>query len=199
MALRKSNKLPLLKSESTTAFMSLCARLQEEIKPNGAVEEIYLEDIAALVWEIQRLRRFRISTIQQAIPKAINGVLEQLLFSPNFMENIDSKLEARRLTNGWVENDQAEKKQVREVLRCFGLDESAFEAEAMRASADQLEYFDRALVTARARLDRALRLIMDYRASFASRMRQGVDQILRDQHNQKTICIEHDAEQKSAA
>jgi hypothetical protein len=66
----------------------------------------------------------------------------------------------------------------------------------MRLIADQLEYLDRALVTARSRLDRALRLIMD-RRSFANRLRP--QQILQENENHSPICIEHDADQQTAA
>jgi hypothetical protein len=75
MTQRKPTKLPLLRSESTAQFLALRERLQQEIDPRGAIEEIYLEDIAALVWEIQRLRRFRISVIHQAFHKALKRVL----------------------------------------------------------------------------------------------------------------------------
>jgi hypothetical protein len=199
MTQRKPTKLPLLRSESAAEFLALRHRLQQEINPNGAIEEIYLEDIAALVWEIQRLRHFRISAIHLAFPQALKRVLEQLMFVSNILERVANEIEAARLAQGWIENDEADRKQVAEMLRQFHLDESAFEAEAMRLIADQLEYLDRALVTARSRLDKALRLIMDYRESLAIRLRHQTDHILQGQPNHGAICIEHDAEQKDAA
>jgi hypothetical protein len=201
MTQRKPTKLPLLRSESTAQFLALRERLQQEINPRGAIEEIYLEDIAALVWEIQRLRRFRISVIHQALKR----VLGQLMFESNILELVNNEIEAARLAQGWLENDATDKKQVAGLLRQFHLDESAFEAEAMRLTADQLEYLDRALVTARSRLDKALRLIMDYRESFAKKLMRQSDEILQpDQiptadQNQPPICIEHDADHKTAA
>jgi hypothetical protein len=49
------------------------------------------------------------------------------------------------------------------------------------------------LVTARARLDKALRLITDYRDSFARRLLQQADQFLRDNQGPTPIAIDHDA------
>jgi hypothetical protein len=193
MSNAKSKKLPLLRSESSAEYLALCSRLQQEIRPRGAVEEIYLEDIAALIWEIQRLRRFRIITIQQSMPQAMQAVLQQLLFTPDIFERFASETEAKRLSEGWLAKNPDDKKQVRELLRQFDLDEAAFEAEAMRVCADHLEYLDCVLVTARARLDKAMRLIMDYRASFAKRVRQQSDQLLQNNQRPTPIGIDHDA------
>jgi hypothetical protein len=40
-------------SESADEFASLRTALELEIKPKGIVEQIYVDDIAAIVWEIQ--------------------------------------------------------------------------------------------------------------------------------------------------
>ena len=53
-----------------------------EIQPQGEIEEMYLKQIAVKVWEIERLRRFRISTIEQAYGRALRNLLEQLLVDP---------------------------------------------------------------------------------------------------------------------
>jgi hypothetical protein len=193
MSKAKPKKLPLLRSESSAEYLALFSRLQEEIRPRGAVEEIYLEDIAALIWEIQRMRHFRTITIQQSLPQAMQAVLQQLLFTPDILQGIENETEARRLVEGWIANNPDDKKQVRELLRRFDLDETAFEAEAMRVCAHRLEYLDRVLVSARARLDKALRLIMDYRDSFAKRLRQQSDQLLQNNQRPTPIVIDHDA------
>jgi hypothetical protein len=54
---------PLLMSESADEFASLRTALELEIKPKGIVEQIYVDDIAAIVWEIRRLRRCKTSII----------------------------------------------------------------------------------------------------------------------------------------
>ena len=47
---------PLLMSESAEEFAFLRTALELEVKPKGIVEQIYVDDIAAIVWEIRRLR-----------------------------------------------------------------------------------------------------------------------------------------------
>jgi hypothetical protein len=192
MSKRKLNKLPLLRSESTAEYATLMTKLQEEIRPSGPIETIYLEDIAALIWEIQRLRHFRISIIQKELPQAMQDVLQQLLFKPDILEQMAGEEEASRLSRGWLDNDPEDRQAVQDLLHRFGLDEAAFEAEAMRSCADQLEYFDRALSAARARLDKALRLIMEYREAFASQLRRRADQLLQEGETAVPVCIEHE-------
>jgi hypothetical protein len=53
-------------SESADEFASLRTALELEIKPKGIVEQIYVDDIAAIVWEIRRLRRCKTSIITPA-------------------------------------------------------------------------------------------------------------------------------------
>lgn len=180
MAQSKLTKLSVLRSESAADFAALRERLRKEIKPKGVIEEIYLEDIAHLVWDIQRLRNFKISTIHQAYGPALRSLLEQLLFKPVLLEGMDTEVKASVLADGWLENDAETKKEVRDILRRFDLDESAIEAEAMKLTVDHLQYLDRSLVTASGRLDKALRLVMEYRSGIAKRLRQQSDQILHE-------------------
>jgi hypothetical protein len=87
---------------------------------------------------------------------------------------------AEKLAAGWFD-DSVSKKEVSEILRRFDLDESAIEAEAIKLTSVQLEWLDRSLAVTSARLDKTLRLVMDYRSGFADRMR----------HHTKQALIEH--------
>jgi hypothetical protein len=42
-------KPPVLKSESATEYISLHAQLVQEVEPKGPIEEIYVEEMAALI------------------------------------------------------------------------------------------------------------------------------------------------------
>ena len=72
-------KPPLLITESASEFASLRAALEQEIKPNGVIEQIYLEDMANIIWDILRLRRCKTGIINNAMCAALEGILEQLL------------------------------------------------------------------------------------------------------------------------
>jgi hypothetical protein len=43
---------PLLVTESRDEFNRICDTLNDQIEPRGIIEQMYVEDIAYLVWEI---------------------------------------------------------------------------------------------------------------------------------------------------
>jgi len=52
--LPKSPKLPLLITESADVFDALRDALEEEIKPQGVIEEMYVNEVGSIVWKILR-------------------------------------------------------------------------------------------------------------------------------------------------
>jgi hypothetical protein len=58
-------------TESADDFASLRAELEEEIKPRGIIERLYVDDFAIIVWEIQRLRRCKTAIINGAFRPAV--------------------------------------------------------------------------------------------------------------------------------
>src|SRR5260370_15509136 len=73
---------PLLMSESAEEFASLRTALELEVKPKGIVEQIYVDDIAAIVWEIRRLRRCKTSIINNACRAASQNLLREMMQPP---------------------------------------------------------------------------------------------------------------------
>ena len=71
----------LLMSESADEFASLRTTLELEIKPKGIIELIYVDDIAAIVWETRRLRRCKTSIINNASRTALQTLLRELMWS----------------------------------------------------------------------------------------------------------------------
>src|ERR1700759_4632612 len=138
------SKPPVLRSESADEYTSLYKKLVEEIRPQGAIEAVYVEEITALIWDIQRLRNCKVSVINQTSRRALESTLTELL-------TIHEKIKAQKLTSRWFE-DPAAKEEVSEILKRFDLDESAIEAEAIKLASDQLEWLDKALALATSRL-----------------------------------------------
>jgi hypothetical protein len=162
------SKPPVLRSESAEEYISLHQELVRELEPNGPIEEIYIEDITALIWDVQRLRNFKVSAMHQASLQALTSILKQLLpFKPK----------AEALAKGWFE-DAGDRKQVSEILKRFDLDESAIEAEAMKLASEQLEWLDKALALASSRLEKELRFVKSYRDGFADNVRRQTDRLL---------------------
>ena len=194
-------KLPLLRSESAAEFLALRTRLTQEVKPQGAIEEYYRDDIGALMWEVRRLQVWRISTIELASGPALRRLLIHIFLNDGekLPDPINADKKARVLTQGWLEKDPTAKDEVTNVLGRVGLDGSAIEAEAVKLSVEHLQYFDRSLAVASARLEKGLRMVMDYRNSgFANRLRQASEQILSEPEAARRVDSD-DTEQKAAA
>src|SRR5262245_10893395 len=179
-------KLPLLITESADEFDALRDAFDQEIKPRGIIEQMYVRDICAIVWEIQRLRRCKVVIINAAFRSALEHLLEQLLRQPGqYAYDVEDEEEdeeededkAQALAQSWF-TDQEAKKQVSEILAGFDLDESAIEAEAIRRSSSDLELLDRMLTSLESRRNKALGCVAEYRASLAHQLRESSDRII---------------------
>jgi hypothetical protein len=69
---------PLLITESEEEFDRIHDALDQEIKPRGIIEQMYVADIAHLVWEILRLWRCKAGIINSAFRAALGNLLAQL-------------------------------------------------------------------------------------------------------------------------
>jgi hypothetical protein len=169
-------KLPLLITEAADEFDALRDAFEQEIKPRGIIEHMYVHDISSIVWEILRLRRCKVVIINSAFRSALQGLLKQVLRQPGQYEH-QVEDEAQILAQSWF-TDQEAKKQVSEILSGFDLDESAIEAEAIRRSSSDLEVLDRMLTSLESRRNKALGCVAEYRASLAQQLRDSADRII---------------------
>ena len=169
-------KLPLLITESADEFDAVLDAFEQEIEPRGIIEEMYVHDICAIVWEILRLRRCKVVIINSAFRRALQNLLAQLLRQPGQHE-YDVKDEAQTLAHAWF-TDQGAKKQVSEILNRFKLDEFSIEAEAIRGSSADLELLDQMLASLESRRNKALGCVAEYRASLAHQLRESADRII---------------------
>ena len=169
-------KLPLLITESADEFDALRNAFEREIKPQGIIEQMYVHDISAIVWEILRLRRCKVVIINLALRSALQDLLKQVLRQPGQYEH-HVEGEAQILAQSWF-TDQEAKKQVSEILSGFDLDESAIEAEAITRSSSDLEVLDRMLTSLESRRNKALGCVAEYRANLAQQLRDSADRII---------------------
>jgi hypothetical protein len=168
-------KLPLLITESADEFDALRDAFEREIKPRGIIEQMYVHDISAIVWEILRLRRCKVIIINSAFRSALENLLVQLR-QPG-QQDFQARDPARELAQAWFTDKEA-KNQVSELLSRFDLDESAIEAEAIRKSSSDLELLDGMLASLETRRNKALGCVAEYRASLAHRLRESADRII---------------------
>jgi hypothetical protein len=192
---------PLLRSESEREFQQLLNALKDEIQPLGVIEEMYVAEIASIIWEILRLRRCKVTILNAAFPQA----LRNLLHGSSWQQVPDEEEERRELDYrdlqlfvGLSETQLAErerdrkvadlakrwfssktaKQKVSSILRSSQKDESAIEARAIRNSSTDLDWLEKMLTALEARRDRSLRRITEYRESFADRVRASADHVI---------------------
>jgi hypothetical protein len=180
------SKPALLMTESKQDYQALQASLEREIMPRSFVESMYVADIAALIWEILRLRRCKSGIINNAFDKALQNLLQS-----HFNYNC---IAAQDLARRWFADPTA-KKDVAELLRRVRLDEFAVEAEAVRLSSSALELIDRMLSAYESRRNKALRSIEDCRVGFAKTVRESSGRVLQEIRPSK---LEYRAKKASA-
>ena len=187
-------KLPLLITESADEFDALRDAFEQEIKPRVIIEQMYVHDMSAMVWEILRLRRCKVVVINSAFRSALQSLLTQLLRQPG-QYGYEVEDEAQTLAQSWF-TDQEAKKQVSEILSRFDLDESAIEAEAIRRSSAELELLERILTSLESRRDKALGCVAEYRASLAHQLRESADRVI---DGKDVLRLEHPSSKRSTA
>jgi hypothetical protein len=168
-----------LSSESEQAYASLRAELENELKPKGAIERIFLDDIAAITFDIYFLHRVKAGIRRNAYPAAIESILKQVGFDPDYLRDLGREEKAIQMARAYL-HDTETKKMVVEILHLVGLDEGAFEAEAFRLASADLERIDAMLSAAERRRYKALRSIAKYRQSLAIQARQVTDRMIAD-------------------
>jgi hypothetical protein len=158
------SKPQLLITESAEDFAALNAALMEEIKPRGTIERLYVADVAALVWEILRLRRCKVVMVNTAFKKALSNIVHSLA-EPKMHTAERFWFEA--IVRDWFSKPKA-RKEVLQLLAEFHLDEFAIEAEAIRSVFSELEVLDRMLTLQASRRNKALCSLEDYRDALQS-------------------------------
>jgi len=168
---------PLLSAESADEFASLRKQLENEIHPEGPIDQIYVDDFATLIWEILRLRRYKTIMIDNHRRDALRGVLMQLLCDDDYDQPYDKALDAKDLACSWFDSKKAQAR-VAKLLRKFQMDEAAIEAEAFESCLENVERLDQMLTALEFRRDRTLRFIAEYRQLLSKQLRQAGDRIL---------------------
>ena len=210
----------LLRSECEHEFDELLHALGEEIQPRGIVENLYVEEIAGIIWDILRLRRCKVTIMNMSFGKVLHNLISSHLkmrrpareeesktdllsltdiFRPPTIDRweIERSKKINRLVRGWFTSNEGKQK-VLSILRGSHLDESVIDAEVIRASFSDLQLLEKLLISLEARRDRSLRRMMEYRESFADRVRTSTDRIIEGEPEQPPR-LEDARTRKSAA
>jgi hypothetical protein len=168
---------PLLLTESADEYAALVAALRQGIKRRGVIAQIYLEDMAAIIWEIQRLRRCKTATVNNAFRPALQSLLYKVLHTQGTIETLVDRRERVELADGWFDSQEG-REEILAILKRFGLDETAIEAEAIRLTWSDLEMIERMQASLRLRLDKTLGCIAEYGEELGDQAREVSNRIL---------------------
>ena len=139
------------------------------------IEHLYLLDYAELTFEVLRLRRWKITTLNRNFVPALETVFRQLLLQSKYNSE-EASATAEDIAHQWFANKQVKKYGAR-MLRQFRLDVSAIEAEAFRESAHEIELIDKLLASAESRRNKILREIAAYRNGLAQQLEKSANRI----------------------
>jgi hypothetical protein len=167
---------PLLNTESQAKFAALYKELEDELQPKGVIERIYVQDIACITWEVQRLRSCISHIVNQFRLSALKKLLRQLLCRQDFEDSYKRDEAAERLAREWFEDEEA-KTQVASLLRQFQMDETDIEAEAFRSSLEELDRLSRMLTNLEFRRDKALHCIVEHRRNSPKQLELVTDRV----------------------
>jgi hypothetical protein len=122
----------ILVEKSEKEVRAIRDELRREIKPRGFIERMYVDEMAAIIWDIRFYRRIKTSLMRLAMQPALRGILTEVTASKNFYESAPIRQEAKRLAAGWQNNKKDEIK-VEKTLSQFYLDEIASKPKPGRA------------------------------------------------------------------
>jgi hypothetical protein len=111
---------PLFAGEDAAAYDSLLRRVTDVVKPADVLEEIWLEDVVELSWEVARLRRMKAEFLNSSAHRGLRKLLDGLL----------GWKESQDLTAQWAGKDPDAVKLVEADYR------SVFAAHLRRATSD---------------------------------------------------------------
>ena len=157
----------LLESEDAGSYDGIFTRISAAVKPVDFLEEIWVHDVAALVWEAFRLRRLKTRLMEAAAPRGLARVLSYFL----------SHETAKEIVVGWA-RDGRSTKQIKTLLEQSGVTMEHVMAETLAERIEDIERIDRMIASAELRRSAMLREVDRHRAGLASRLRLASDEVV---------------------
>jgi hypothetical protein len=158
----------VLENEDPEAYEEIIARISAAVKPADFLEEIWVRDVVALVWEAFRLRRLKTCLLDTAAPEGLARAFSPFLPRATVIE----------MAAGWARRDGEHVKQVEGLLDPTGLTMEHIIAEALTDRIDDIERIDRMIASVEQRRSAMLREVDRHRASLAARLRRASDEVV---------------------
>jgi hypothetical protein len=169
---------PTLRAMGTPEeFAALHAELIDDIKPSGAIERMYVENAAEMIWELKSLRRIKTLIVRTSFRTALENLLKQVIRNEHYMLKPDNDEKAEQLALDYFKCEE-KKTVVVELLSQFGLDERAIAAEAFKLCFADIGTLDKMLISSEKRFNKAIRSIAAYRKDWERLLRRSADRML---------------------
>ncbi len=198
---------PVLNCESGDDFNIMRRALEYEVDPQGFVQEMYVSDIAGLVWEMLRLRRCKKERLNREYWDKLYDILKEQCTEYDEPEpgswvkneRVDEEKLQRLwdLADGWFTDENVRKK-ISELLGGYIFDDAEIEMSINQEPSELIDALDSSIAALEYRRDKALRCIAEYRYSFAAKIKESVNSII-DNKPIDVPRLEHKAAKKSAA
>ncbi|MGU3361948.1 hypothetical protein ACLBWX_16595 [Methylobacterium sp. M6A4_1b] len=171
---------PLMPGEDPKQYETLLRNIIHQIRPTDVIEAIWVKDITDLIWEANRIRRWRIQTLIRAQVRAAENLIRPALpdAGPTGSSQ-SSETSAETLAVRWMEGREGERAQVNEILGKRGLTAEDVAAHAFLSNLSFIERLDRMASLAEQRRDALLREIERARTAFGQRARKAAEEILK--------------------
>jgi hypothetical protein len=135
----------LLEGENAADYHELVARLYAAVKPLDIIDEMFINDVASLQWDLLRWRRLKLSRMQACVVGALQDFLKRKLdydfYSGHFAERLTEILQdnlpqdrpkdfAKTLAHACARHEQDSVDKVIDILESIHRDINYIDSEA---------------------------------------------------------------------
>jgi hypothetical protein len=170
---------PLLSTEHREHFEGILAQLVVAIAPANTIEQMWVYDVAVLVWEMMRLRRYKTMFIERKLGDAASRIAREFLGDDEEAdETEDSQLDNNEPDDIRYLRDGQPRRRLTDALAERNLTTDVIDAEAFRSASYLIEELEPMLASLQARRDSIIREIGTYRESLARKVKAAMDDVI---------------------
>jgi len=159
---------PLLSTERREHFEQILTHFVTAIAPSCAIVQMWVYNIAVLVWEIMRLRRYKAMVIEKQMPWAFHQIAREFFGD-------DGESDPGFSTDKYY-RDPEQRQILADALAAYNLTIDVVDAEAFRSG--PIEKIESMLASLQVRRDAIIREIGAYRDSLARQVKNAIDDII---------------------
>jgi hypothetical protein len=171
-------QVALIPGENSAAYEVLRAQITEGVKPCDIIEEIWVRDVADLVWEILRLRCMKANLLSGYAHEGVREILWTIT------EN-----QQTAAANGWAAREPDAIEHVEAALAKAGFTMDTVMALTLSQRLRKVERIERMIMAAEMRRNATLQEIRRHRAPFSERVRRTVADA--ELASLKLVAVEH--------